>query len=268
MTVLTIGSHHLLIVCYDPGLNRRLSRSIDHQMVATDSALVKQTAYTKFDGTVELHLRMGVDVKQADQLVRGVILLPHGTGKKVRVLVFAKGEKEKEARDAGADHVGAEDLADKIQKGWTEFDTVVATYSGRTEFFNWGPVKSLSDQGRQSRSNRSGRSEIYVRPFRRTGTEQQISVNGGAQVRWNRDGKELFYIAADGNLMAAPIQITNQTAKVGLPAALFQAPILGADQVAQQQQYAVARDGRFLISTGSAVSPIIIVTNWAAALKK
>jgi large subunit ribosomal protein L1 len=60
-------------------------------------------------------------------MVRGTVVLPHGTGKKVRILVFAKGEKEKEARDAGADHVGAEDLADKIQKGWTEFDTVVAT---------------------------------------------------------------------------------------------------------------------------------------------
>jgi large subunit ribosomal protein L1 len=90
--------------------------------------LAKKTARTKFDETVDLALKLGVDPKQADQMVRGTVVLPHGTGKKVKILVFAKGEKDKEARDAGADHVGAEDLADKIQKeGWTDFDTVVAT---------------------------------------------------------------------------------------------------------------------------------------------
>ena len=90
--------------------------------------LAKKTARTKFDETVDLALKLGVDPKQAEQMVRGTVVLPHGTGKKVKVLVFAKGEKDKEARDAGADYVGAEDLADKIQKeGWTDFDTVVAT---------------------------------------------------------------------------------------------------------------------------------------------
>ena len=91
-------------------------------------SLAKKTARTKFDETVDLAVKLGVDPKQADQMVRGTVVLPHGTGKKVKVLVFAKGEKEKEAREAGADYVGAEDLADKIQKeGWTDFDTVVAT---------------------------------------------------------------------------------------------------------------------------------------------
>jgi large subunit ribosomal protein L1 len=90
--------------------------------------LAKKTARTKFDETVDLAVNLGVDPKQADQMVRGTVVLPHGTGKQVKVLVFAKGEKEKEARDAGADYVGAEDLAEKIQKeGWTDFDTVVAT---------------------------------------------------------------------------------------------------------------------------------------------
>ncbi len=90
--------------------------------------LVKKTARTKFDETVDLAVNLGVDPKQADQMVRGTVVLPHGTGKQVRILVFAKGEKEREARDAGADFVGAEDLADRIQKeGWTDFDTVVAT---------------------------------------------------------------------------------------------------------------------------------------------
>jgi large subunit ribosomal protein L1 len=91
-------------------------------------SLVKKTARAKFDETVDLAVNLGVDPKQADQMVRGTVVLPHGTGKQVRILVFAKGEKEKEARDAGADHVGAEDLADRIQKeGWTDFDVVVAT---------------------------------------------------------------------------------------------------------------------------------------------
>jgi len=90
-------------------------------------ALSRQVAYAKFDETVELAVRLGVNPKHADQMVRGAVLLPHGTGKPVRVLVFAKGEKEREAREAGADFVGAEDLVEKIQGGWLEFDTAVST---------------------------------------------------------------------------------------------------------------------------------------------
>ena len=89
--------------------------------------LVKQAAYAKFNETVELAIRLGVDPKRADQMVRGTTVLPHGTGKKVRILVFAKGEKEQEAREAGADIVGADDLLEKIQGGWLEFDSAIAT---------------------------------------------------------------------------------------------------------------------------------------------
>ncbi len=90
--------------------------------------LVQQTARAKFDETVELHIRLGVDSRHADQQVRGAVVLPHGTGKTVRVLVFAKGEKLKEAEDAGADFAGGEELVQKIQKeNWFEFDVVVAT---------------------------------------------------------------------------------------------------------------------------------------------
>lgn len=89
--------------------------------------LVKQAAYAKFDETVELAIRLGVDPKRADQMVRGTTVLPHGTGKKVRILVFAKGEKEQEAREAGADFVGADDLLEKIKGGWLEFDQAIAT---------------------------------------------------------------------------------------------------------------------------------------------
>ncbi len=89
--------------------------------------LVKSVASAKFDETMELAVRLGVDPKQADQMVRGTVSLPHGTGKTVRVLVFAKGEKEKEAQEAGADLVGCEDLIERIQGGWTEFDRAIAT---------------------------------------------------------------------------------------------------------------------------------------------
>ena len=89
--------------------------------------LARAVAPAKFDETVELAVRLGVNPKHADQMVRGAVVLPHGTGKSVRVLVFAKGEKEREAREAGADFVGAEDMVEKIQGGWLDFDTAVAT---------------------------------------------------------------------------------------------------------------------------------------------
>ena len=90
--------------------------------------LVKKTAVAKFDETIEAHIRLGVDGRHADQQVRGAVVLPHGTGKTVRVLVFAKGEKVAEAEAAGADYVGGEELIPKIQnEGWFEFDVVVAT---------------------------------------------------------------------------------------------------------------------------------------------
>jgi len=93
----------------------------------TAVSLVKETAGAKFDETVECVVRLGVDPRRSDQMVRGATILPHGLGKTERIVVFAKGEKDKEARDAGADHVGGEDLAEKIQGGWLDFDRVVAT---------------------------------------------------------------------------------------------------------------------------------------------
>jgi len=89
--------------------------------------LVKETAQAKFDTTVEAHFRLGVDPKQADQLVRGTAILPHGTGKKIRVAVFATGDKAREAEAAGADVVGADDLSKRIEGGWMDFDIAVAT---------------------------------------------------------------------------------------------------------------------------------------------
>ncbi len=89
--------------------------------------LVKETAAAKFDETIELAVRLGVDPKRADQVVRGTVVLPHGTGQEVKVLVLAKGEKEKEAQLAGADYYGSDEYVEKINQGWTDVDVIIAT---------------------------------------------------------------------------------------------------------------------------------------------
>jgi large subunit ribosomal protein L1 len=104
----------------------KIDRNVEYSLEDA-VAKVKELAYAKFDETVDLAFNLGVDPRKSDQMVRGTVLLPHGTGKTVRVLVFAKGEKEREAREAGADYVGAEDIVEKITKGWLDFDKVVAT---------------------------------------------------------------------------------------------------------------------------------------------
>ncbi len=109
---------------------RALAAKIDNDTLYSPSeaiALAKETATTSFDPTVDVALRLGVDPRKADQMVRGTVNLPHGTGKTSRVLVFATLERAEAARDAGADYVGADDLVEKISGGWLDFDAVVAT---------------------------------------------------------------------------------------------------------------------------------------------
>ena len=109
---------------------RALQEKVDRTQSYSPSeglALVKQTATAKFDETVEVHLRMGVDPRYADQQVRGVVTLPGGTGREVKIVVFAGPDGQALATQAGADYVGAEDLAARIEKGWTDFDIVLAT---------------------------------------------------------------------------------------------------------------------------------------------
>ena len=105
------------------------AKLVDHMRLYTPEEavdLAKKTNYTAFDATIEAHLNLGVDPRHADQMVRGTVVLPHGTGKVVRVAVFAQGEKAQEALRAGADEVGAEDLVKKIEAGWLEFDVALA----------------------------------------------------------------------------------------------------------------------------------------------
>ena len=106
------------------------AKLVDHDQVYAPAEavdLVKQTSVVNFDPTVEAHIKLGVDPRHADQMVRGTVVLPHGTGKTVRVAVFAQGEKAQEALRGGADEVGAEDLVKKIEAGWLEFDVALAT---------------------------------------------------------------------------------------------------------------------------------------------
>ncbi|MGN6182272.1 MAG: 50S ribosomal protein L1 [Thermoanaerobaculia bacterium] len=108
---------------------RAAAEKVEQRPYQLDEAfgLLKQIAFAKFNETVELSMLLGVDPKHADQMVRGTTVLPHGTGQTVRVLVIAQGEKQKEAQDAGADFVGGDDVVDRIQGGWTDFDAVIAT---------------------------------------------------------------------------------------------------------------------------------------------
>ena len=108
---------------------RKVGDQVEKRPYSVGEAIgfLKEASYTKFDQTLEIALRLGVDPKHADQMVRGTVVLPHGTGKQVRILVFASGEKIKEAEDAGADHVGGDEVAKQIQGGWLDFDAVIST---------------------------------------------------------------------------------------------------------------------------------------------
>jgi len=109
---------------------RKVKEKIDRSklhMLDESIQFIKENSFVKFDESVDINLKLGVDPRHADQIVRGTVSLPHGTGKSVKVLVFAQGEKVKEAKDAGADHIGGDEEVQKIQEGWLDFDVVVAT---------------------------------------------------------------------------------------------------------------------------------------------
>jgi large subunit ribosomal protein L1 len=141
-------------------------------------ALVKKNANAKFNETVEAHIRLGVDPKKSDQNVRGTVLLPHGTGRVVRVIAFAKGDKAKEAQEAGADIVGDQDLIDKVKAGFTEFDIAVAT------------PDMMAAVGKEL-----GRILAQKMPNPKAGT---VSANPGAAIRDIKAGKVEFRLDKSG----------------------------------------------------------------------
>jgi large subunit ribosomal protein L1 len=147
--------------------------------------LVRKVKFAKFDETVEVHLRLGVDPKHADQMVRGTVVLPNGLGKSKRVLVIASGERQREAQEAGADHVGGEDMVQKIQGGWLDFDAVVATPDMMRSVGRLGKV--LGPRG--------------LMPNPKTGT---VTMEVGRAVREVKAGKIEFRVDKTG-IIHAPV---------------------------------------------------------------
>ncbi|UCE28042.1 MAG: 50S ribosomal protein L1 [Candidatus Coatesbacteria bacterium] len=177
----------------------KIDRSMEYGL---DDAcrLTKECAYAGFDESVDLAFRLGVDPKHADQMVRGSVSLPHGTGKTPVVLVFAKGEKVKEAEAAGADYVGLEEYAEKVQKGWIEFDAVVATPDVMKEVGKLGKV--LGPHGLMP-SPKTGTVTFDVGPavdqIKKGKVDYKVDKGGNVHIPVGRvsfDAKELFENAA------------------------------------------------------------------------
>ena len=155
--------------------------AVKEYTLAEAMEMVKQAAFAKFDETMELSMKTGLDPKKSDQNLRGTVLLPHGTGKKVRVLVFAKGEKEIEARDAGADYFGSEELIKKISEGWTDFDVAIATPDMMSQVGKLGKI--LGVRG--------------LMPNPKTGT---VTFDVAKAVKESKAGKIEYRLDKQGNL--------------------------------------------------------------------
>ena len=180
--------------------------------------ILEKLPRAKFDETVDLSLRLGVDPKHADQMVRGAVVLPHGIGKTVRVVVFAKGEKDKEAREAGADVVGAEDLVERVQGGWLDFDSAIATPDLMGQVGRLGKV--LGPRG--------------LMPNPKLGT---VTFDIGRAVREAKAGKVEFRVDKAGNVHV-PVgkRSFNQTQLSANALALLEA-IIRAKPSASRGQY-------------------------------
>jgi large subunit ribosomal protein L1 len=207
--------------------------------------LMQQVKFAKFDETVELAMRLGVDPKHADQMVRGTVVLPHGLGKSKKVLVITSGEKQKEAQEAGADHVGGEELVEKIQGGWMDFDAVVATPDMMRAVGRLGKV--LGPRG--------------LMPNPKTGT---VTVDIGKAVREIKAGKVEFRVDKTG-IVHAPV------GKVSFPAQnLIENAHALVDSVVRAKP--PAAKGRYLrsVTMSSTMGPgiSIDVTTLEAAAKR
>src|SRR5512140_2381130 len=198
--------------------------------------LVKSAAFAKFDETVDVVVKLGVDPRHADQMVRGAVVLPNGLGKDVRVLVFAKGEKEKEARDAGADYVGADDLVTKIQEGWFEFDTAIATPDMMGVVGKIG--KLLGPRG--------------LMPNPKVGT---VTFDVGRAVKESKSGKVEFRVEKAG-IVHAPV------GKVSFPADKLKENLLAlVDALVKAKPSAAKGNYMKKISVSSTMGPCVRLDN-------
>lgn len=196
---------------------QKLDKAKEYGLVEAIEFL-KKNSYVKFDQTVEMAVVLGIDPKKSEQAVRGSVVLPHGIGKTVRVLVFAQGEKEAESKDAGADYVGGEDLAKKIQEGWLEFDAVVATPDMMKVVGKLGKI--LGTRG--------------LMPNPKTGT---VTMEVGKTVKDLKKGKADFKIEKAGILHAAIGKLSFDTPKIAENIKAFMEAVNKAKPSSAKGQY-------------------------------
>jgi len=181
-------------------------------------SLMKEMTATKFDESVEVAVRLGVDPRHADQMVRGTVSLPNGTGKTVRVLVLTKGTKEKEAQEAGADHVGLDDFLEKLQQGWLDCDVIIATPDVMSSVGKLGKI--LGPKG--------------MMPNPKSGT---VTFEVGQAVKEVKAGKIDFRVDRNGNLHAAVGKISFEMSKVKENVKAFLETVLRLKPATAKGQY-------------------------------
>jgi large subunit ribosomal protein L1 len=201
---------------------------------------VKENATAKFDETVELCMKLGVDPKRADQMVRGTVVLPHGAGRTVKVLVFAQGEKEIEAREAGADYVGCDDLIEKIQGGWLDFDSAVATPDVMSKVGRLGRI--LGPRG--------------LMPNPKSGT---VTFDVAHAVKEIKAGRIEFRVDRGGNIHAPIGKVSFDLSALKENAATLIDAVLKARPVAAKGTYLKALTVSSTMGVGVRVDPVQVV---------
>ncbi len=211
------------------GFREKLDRAKRYELAEVVSSL-KENSFAKFNESVEVAIRLGVNPKHADQMVRGTVALPHGTGAKVRVAVFAQGEKAEEAKEAGAAIVGAEDLAEKIKGGWTDFDVAVATPDMMRVCGKLGKI--LGPRG--------------LMPNPKTGT---VTMNVAATVKELQAGRIEFRVDKQANIAAAVGKLSFEPEQIVDNVKAFVDAIVKAKPAAAKGAYVLG------ISVCSSMSP-------------